>query len=190
MSQRTPDAEANSVSGSVNGQAQQVRDRFEAAWKAAASQTSRPHIQDFLSIVPEPERSTVFCSLLAMELNYATRIAEGAPEAVGQWRPVAAALSSIFRPLGTSSEALIVLHGIFFWVHLTLVFGFLVYLGYSKHLHIITAVFNVFFKDQYFPTDARTGVLTPYGVSPDQSRPASANAPMPKSAASQGCPRN
>ncbi len=86
--------------------------------------------------------------LTCMELNYATRIAEGAPEAVGQWRPVAAALSSIFRPLGTSSEALIVLHGIFFWVHLTLVFGFLVYLGYSKHLHIVTAVFNVFFKNQ------------------------------------------
>ena len=86
--------------------------------------------------------------LTCMELNYATRIAEGAPEAVAQWRPIASALSGIFRPLGAGSEALIVLHGIFFWVHLTLVFGFLVYLGYSKHLHIVTAVFNVLFKNQ------------------------------------------
>ena len=86
--------------------------------------------------------------LLAMELNYATRIAQGAPEAVAQWRPVASALASVFRPLGAGSEALVVLHGIFFWVHLVLVFGFLVYLGYSKHLHIITAVFNVFFRNQ------------------------------------------
>ena len=83
-----------------------------------------------------------------MELNYATRIAEGAPEALGQWRPIASALAAIFRPLGSGSEALIVLHGIFFWAHLTLVFGFLVYLGYSKHLHIITSVPNVFFKNE------------------------------------------
>lgn len=86
--------------------------------------------------------------LLAMELNYATRIAANAPEALGQWRPIASALSSIFRPLGANSEALVVLHGIFFWLHLVLVFGFLVYLGYSKHLHIITAVFNVFFRNE------------------------------------------
>jgi Fe-S oxidoreductase len=86
--------------------------------------------------------------LLAMELNYATRSAENAPEALAQWRPIASALSSIFRPLGANSEALVVLHGIFFWLHLVLVFGFLVYLGYSKHLHIITAVFNVFFRNE------------------------------------------
>jgi Fe-S oxidoreductase len=86
--------------------------------------------------------------LIGMELNYATRIAEGVPEALGQWRPIASALASIFRPLGSGSEALIVLHGIFFWAHLTLVFGFLVYLGYSKHLHIITSIPNVFFKNE------------------------------------------
>jgi len=83
-----------------------------------------------------------------MELNYATRIAQGAPEAAAQWRPIASALSSIFRPLGASSQTLSVIHGLFFWAHLTLVFGFLVYLGYSKHLHIVTAVFNVFFKNE------------------------------------------
>ena len=86
--------------------------------------------------------------LTCMELNYATRIAEGAPEAVAQWRPIASALSSIFRPLGSGSEGLVVLHGIFFWLHLALVFGFLVYLGYSKHLHIVTAAPNVFFKNE------------------------------------------
>jgi Fe-S oxidoreductase len=86
--------------------------------------------------------------LLFMELSYATRIAQGAPEAVAQWRPIASALANIFKPLGANSEALVVLHGIFFWAHLCLVFGFLVYLGYSKHLHIVTAVFNVFFKNE------------------------------------------
>ena len=42
--------------------------------------------------------------LVCMELNYATRIAEGAPEALGQWRPIASALASIFRPLGSGER--------------------------------------------------------------------------------------
>jgi len=86
--------------------------------------------------------------LVCMELNYAARIAEGAPEALGQWRPIASALSSIFRPLGAGSDALIVIQSIFFWAHLMLVFGFLVYLGYSKHLHIITSIPNVILKNE------------------------------------------
>jgi Fe-S oxidoreductase len=86
--------------------------------------------------------------LLCMELNYATRIAEHAPEAVAGWRPIASAISTIFTPLGATSQALIVIHGVFFWAHLVLVFAFLVYLGYSKHLHIITAAPNVFFKNE------------------------------------------
>ena len=34
------------------------------------------------------------------------------------------------------------------WLHSLLVLGFLVYLGYSKHLHIVTAPFNVFFSSR------------------------------------------
>ena len=35
---------------------------------------------------------------------------------------------------------------IFLWWHSLIILGFLVYLGYSKHLHIITAPFNVMFS--------------------------------------------
>jgi Fe-S oxidoreductase len=85
--------------------------------------------------------------LIFMELNYASLIAEGRPAwALAADRPVASALSQLFTPLGASSNVLTWLHGFFFWGHLTLVFSFLVYLGYSKHLHIITAAPNVFFK--------------------------------------------
>ena len=84
--------------------------------------------------------------ITAMQLDYATKIAEGnPPEAVGEWRPVASALSRIFTGLGAHSHALEIFHGIFFWAHLTLVLTFLVYLGFSKHLHIITSTPNVFF---------------------------------------------
>jgi Fe-S oxidoreductase len=37
-------------------------------------------------------------------------------------------------------------NNVFLWAHTLIVLGFLVYLGYSKHLHIITAPFNVFFS--------------------------------------------
>ena len=33
------------------------------------------------------------------------------------------------------------------WIHILLVFGFLNYLPYSKHLHILTSVPNVYFSD-------------------------------------------
>ena len=86
--------------------------------------------------------------LACMELNYATLIAERSPEALGADRPLAAALGHLFTPLGSGSAALVALHGLFFWAHLVLVFGFLVYLGYSKHLHIVTAPANVVLREQ------------------------------------------
>ncbi len=82
----------------------------------------------------------------AMELDYATKIAQNAPEAVATWRPVASLMARPFQMMGADSQALWITHGAFFWLHLSLVFGFLVYLGRSKHLHIITAAPNVFFK--------------------------------------------
>ena len=84
--------------------------------------------------------------LTMMELNYATRIARG-HEPLATWRPLASAISRIFDPLRAHLTALDILHGSFFWGHLALVFSFLVYLGYSKHLHIITAAPNVVFRN-------------------------------------------
>jgi len=53
--------------------------------------------------------------LVCMELNYGNAYRRRCARGPGQWRPIASALASIFRPLGAGSEALIVLHGIFFW---------------------------------------------------------------------------
>jgi len=85
----------------------------------------------------------------AMQLDYATKVAMNAPEAVAAWRPVASLMAIPFRALGPGSQALWITHGVFFWLHLCLVFGFLVYLGRSKHLHIVTAAPNVFFKSTF-----------------------------------------
>ncbi len=86
--------------------------------------------------------------ILCMELDYATKIAMGnPPEALAAWRPMARVMAHLFTSMDPAGTPLSVLHGIFFWGHLCLVFGFLVYLGYSKHLHIVTATFNVIFRN-------------------------------------------
>jgi ferredoxin len=57
-------------------------------------------------------------------------------------------ISGMLAPLfsGMNATAMFVLEKIGWWGHITLVFGFLVYLSYSKHLHIILAFFNVYYS--------------------------------------------
>jgi Fe-S oxidoreductase len=107
--------------------------------------------------------------MVMMQANYASRIAMGEPTVAG-WRPLASAFSRLFAGLGAQSESLKVVHGLVFWSHLLLVFGFLVYLGYSKHLHIVTAAFNVIFrstepKGRLVPIDLEAEDVDHFGTS-------------------------
>ena len=75
---------------------------------------------------------------------YATQIAAHADQVVNL-RPFSDAVAGLFR--GFHGEAIWAWHEFFLWSHLLLVAGFLVYLGRSKHLHILTVVPNVFFRE-------------------------------------------
>jgi Fe-S oxidoreductase len=59
------------------------------------------------------------------------------------WTPLTAATAELWR--GLSHAAAEALDTVFLWWHSLIILGFLVYLGYSKHLHIITSGFNVLF---------------------------------------------
>jgi Fe-S oxidoreductase len=74
-------------------------------------------------------------------LWHASLIALGQNEWPADWSPVSDALSGLFGD-GTATE---VLERCFVWAHVLLILTFLVYLPYSKHLHIATAAVNVFF---------------------------------------------
>jgi Fe-S oxidoreductase/nitrate reductase gamma subunit len=52
---------------------------------------------------------------------------------------------------GLSPQAAAGLHGIFWWTHALLVLSFLNYLPYSKHLHIVSSIPNVFFSNAQGP---------------------------------------
>jgi len=99
----------------------------------------------------------IILTLLGLD---AVRIARGVAEAPAAWTPLADALSRAFEPMGPT--ALGVFEGIFVWSHLVLILGFLVYIPYSKHLHIVTAAINVFFAQT-----RRRGYLTPLRIDVD-----------------------
>ncbi|MCI0634969.1 MAG: 4Fe-4S dicluster domain-containing protein [Actinobacteria bacterium] len=89
-------------------------------------------------------------------------LARGARIAVGYgadwwWTPVSTATASLFAWMSSGWQR--VMMWTFLWVHLLVILGFLVYLGYSKHLHIATSAINVFFAN----TRPR-GTLTPLRI--------------------------
>ncbi len=74
-------------------------------------------------------------------LWHATQIALGENPWPETWSPVSNALSDLFSDGGATDA----LERVFVWAHVLLILSFLVFLPYSKHLHIATAGPNVFF---------------------------------------------
>jgi Fe-S oxidoreductase len=72
-----------------------------------------------------------------------TKIAEGLNESPAEWTPISSAVAPLFT--GMSETWVGIFHGVFLWAHILLILGFLVYIPYSKHLHILTSAVNVFF---------------------------------------------
>jgi len=75
----------------------------------------------------------------------------------GWFRPISSLLGSTFA--GASPGVLHVAHDVSWWAHALLVLGFLNFLPYSKHLHVVSSLINVWFSDTSGP--ARIGVMRP-----------------------------
>jgi Fe-S oxidoreductase/nitrate reductase gamma subunit len=75
----------------------------------------------------------------------AARIAQGGDPSAA-WRPVSSAIARLFEGLGWQGTAAVKPHEIFYWIHILGVLAFLAYIPSSKHLHIIVAIPNVFFR--------------------------------------------
>ena len=99
---------------------------------------------------PRLERSrdaAVILTLIAV-LLLSFLVGEGFRALAGHataWMPVGVLIGGVFARLGmTSGEAPPLFLGSW-WVHMVTVLGFLAYLPYSKHLHLLAAPFGVFF---------------------------------------------
>ena len=96
--------------------------------------------------------SLITTLMVSAFLSEATLLAVGRPPG-NEWSFVAWPLSSLFVALG--SQADLALHRVVWWIHVLTVLTFLAYLPHSKHLHIVTAPFNVWLR-----------LLTPKGQLP------------------------
>src|SRR2546421_11571085 len=66
------------------------------------------------------------------------------PEPADTWMPISAAIAAAVR--GAPPAAQEALYRVGWWGHVLLVLGFLVYIPHSKHLHIVAAGPNVYFR--------------------------------------------
>jgi len=82
--------------------------------------------------------------MLAFFGMHAAEIARGIEEAK-DYMPISDGLASgVFD--GLSDDALEIWSDIFWWIHAIVLLGFLNYLPYSKHMHVLTAIPNCFFR--------------------------------------------
>ncbi|MGB5894737.1 MAG: heterodisulfide reductase-related iron-sulfur binding cluster [Ignavibacteriaceae bacterium] len=59
-------------------------------------------------------------------------------------RPISAALSNVIY---SSNNSAVIGYEVFWWMHILFIFGFLNFLPYSKHLHVLTSIPNVYFAN-------------------------------------------
>jgi Fe-S oxidoreductase len=88
----------------------------------------------------------IFCEMVSLLLHDAFRIGQGGDAAAG-WQPVASALARLIEVAGVHDAAAAPWAGAFFWAHVTALLVFLPYIATSKHLHIATAVPNLYFRN-------------------------------------------
>lgn len=62
------------------------------------------------------------------------------------WRPMSSLGSYAFVELGISGEVAHFVEKLFYWMHIFVILGFLVYIPGSKHRHMFTAGPNIFFR--------------------------------------------
>jgi Fe-S oxidoreductase/nitrate reductase gamma subunit len=82
--------------------------------------------------------------LTLLALNGA-KIALGINEAPKAWTPVSNLVAQVFELM--SQGTVDAFEHVFLWSHIVLIFGFLAYIPYSKHLHIFASEPNVFFAN-------------------------------------------
>jgi len=78
--------------------------------------------------------------VISLLLWHSSQIALGLNDYPREWAPVSNLISGAMQ-----GDWVAVLERAAVWAHVLLILGFLVYLPYSKHLHILVAAINVFF---------------------------------------------
>lgn len=97
---------------------------------------------------PSWEAGVILVTIFAlMCLHYGTEgfrlLAE--PQPFADWSFMGLFFSFLFRKMGLQDNSLGLFH-IFWWLHALVIFGFGIFILYSKHLHILASHFNLYFS--------------------------------------------
>jgi len=92
---------------SRNGDSASLVEQFVTAWRSASAFEGRPRIADYLVTIPDPQRSEVFYSLLAVELKYREAAGEvpDVQEYVEQYPDVADLVKSAFKQSKSGNQS-------------------------------------------------------------------------------------
>jgi Fe-S oxidoreductase len=125
-----------------------IQDFFSIAVMLAVSYAA------FRRLVTKPKRLTLSAEglvilLLIFGLMVSDLLADGArmtlaPGTHDAWAFAGNALAPLYA--GLASSRVQSLYNLFWWIHCGILLGFLDWILYSKHLHVVAAPFNVFFR--------------------------------------------
>ena len=87
----------------------------------------------------------IFAILASFLLLNAARVVEDGDAAMGSWRLVSGGIAWILSSVGWGAVAQ-ALEPAMWWLHVLSLFTFLGWFPFTKHAHIVFAVFNVFFR--------------------------------------------
>lgn len=92
---------------------------------------------------------TIFCIVTSILLQNSARVSMGADFS---WavRPASTLVAGVI-PAGSAHTVF----EVFFWSHMLLVFAFMNYLPYSKHLHVLTSLPNTFLGNLSYPNSLK-----------------------------------
>jgi Fe-S oxidoreductase/nitrate reductase gamma subunit len=84
--------------------------------------------------------------VVSMLLEFAFHIAAG-NEPSAAWRPLSSAIARLLTAVGFEGERANETAHVLYWVHVSVILGFLAYIPGSKHLHMFAAIPNIFLRN-------------------------------------------
>ncbi len=135
-----------------------------ALWRRLVSKVKRLQGDKHEQVDAQVVLYAITLIVLSLMMTNASRIATGGMYH-GEVRPVASYIAGMLCPCHKTAT----MGEVFWWVHILGVLGFMNYLPYSKHLHVMTSIPNVFFSDlrrkNYLkPINFEDETLTQYGA--------------------------
>ncbi len=106
---------------------------------------------DYLTMGRDANLIILFTSVIVLSFHFINAFLMAMPVEPGGFNyqtafPVSGIFAALFGISGLSPAGLTLGYEIFYFIHIGTILGFLIYIPSSKHLHLLAAVPNVFFK--------------------------------------------